>query len=91
LALIAEEKIKQLDKEIMIAQRKLDRITFQDKASRVFLFAGIMLVVFGFIAIGLVYNKVISPYFVFLFGFLSTELLLVGYSLMHKSLRGAWL
>jgi hypothetical protein len=88
---ISQEKIESLSKEIRVAKQKLERITIEDKASFVFLITGIILVCFGFIIISLVYYSRFSSYLLFLLGFLSTEFLLVGYSLMHKCLTGVWL
>jgi uncharacterized membrane protein HdeD (DUF308 family) len=66
-------------------------ISFEDKASRVFIPSGVLLILVGLLMIGFLYRSSLGLLIIFFLGFLAAELLVIGYSLMHKSLRGAWL
>ena len=86
-----EYAINSVKKEVKRIEKKIEMLTSEDKAGRVFLVAGVLLISCGLILAGVVYNMTQPQHINFLLGFLATEILISGYSLMHKSLRGAWL
>jgi hypothetical protein len=86
-----EIAVESVEKEVKRIKKKFFKLTREDKAGRVFVVIGLILISFGMISLGLTFNFVKNAFFIFLFGFISTTILITGYSLMHKSLRGAWL
>ena len=86
-----EEAVKSLNKELNRIERKFNRLTDEDKAGRAFLIVGIILIGISFTCELLLFRLSFKPYQIFLLGFLTSEILITGYSLIHKSLRGAWL
>ncbi len=83
--------IESVNDEIKRIEKKFIRITREDKAGRIFLVTGLLLIPIGLISMELIYDLYLPWWASLLLGFLATEILITGYSLMHKSLRGAWL
>ncbi|MBD3312040.1 hypothetical protein GF352_01120 [archaeon] len=83
--------IESIKKEVDKLDLKVNELRIEDKAGWVFFIAGLLLLSTGFIIISLVYRFIANLVLVFFLGFISLEFLTIGYSLIHKSLRGAWL
>jgi len=83
--------VESIDKEVRRIERKFTKLTSEDKAGRVFVVAGVILIGIGLIGVKVVYVLNLPLIIFFLLGFLFTEMFVMGFSLMHKSLRGSWL
>lgn len=83
--------VKSIKDEIQKIDLKVTELRIEDKAGWVFFIIGLLLVSAGFVVISLVYRFISNLLLVFFLGFASIWLLTIGYALIHKSLRGAWL
>lgn len=83
--------LESINKEVKKIHHDVTKLRIEDKAGGIFFIFGLLLLCSGFIIIGAIYSFVINLYLIFISGFFAMELLVIGYSLIHKSLRGAWL
>ena len=83
--------VKSVHEEVKRVSHKVNDLFIEDKAGWIFFVSGLLLLSFGIISVGLVYQFVTNMLIIFLCGSVSMILMTSGYSLIHKSLRGAWL
>lgn len=86
-----KQALKSLEEEVNRINLKFLELTAEKKATQLFVVLGVLLVGLGLFCLRFLFLNSIPSISLFFLGFLSTELIVIGYSLMHKSLRGAWL
>jgi len=82
---------KSIEREVINIKNRFNELVTVDKGDRVFIVIGLALIVACFISLDLVYDLNLSLVYFFFIGLLETVGFIIGYSLLHKSLRGAWL
>lgn len=83
--------VENLEHEVKKIEKKLSLLTREDKAGRMFLIIGVLLISVSMLGLGFAYWQESASYINFLLGFLLIEIMMTGYALAHKSLSGDWL
>jgi len=81
----------ELNKEVRLIRHKVSLINKNGKSIKIFLPLGILMIIIGFYSMIFIityWDNLINSFFV---GFLLMLIIITGYSLLHKSVRGAWL
>lgn len=86
-----EAVLESINDEIKEIKKKLVKLDKKNNSGKLMLAFGVTLFVLGLIGSSIMYDTTNSHFDTFWLAFCFTEILITGFSLIHKSLRGAWL